>query len=207
MPMLILASTSPRRRELLAGLGVPFVIDPPEIDEAPPSEFAGREAIIGWVGGLARRKAEVVAARHGSEYWVLGADTIVVLDEEVLGKPADEAEAVAMLSRLQGRTHTVMTAVALVQGRTGRGRVEVVQTDVTFYPASPAELTAYVAAGESLDKAGAYAAQGRGALIIERINGCYFNVVGLPIATVARMLQAVGIDVWATVADGSEAVG
>lgn len=195
-PPLVLASSSPRRRELLQAIGLPFIVHPPSLDEGRPERFDSRDAIRRWVAETAAAKAAEVAASYGPERWILGADTIVVLDREILHKPRDEAEAVAMLDRLQGRTHTVMTAVALHRGGAEPGPREVVETEVTFYAATRAELEAYVAAGESLDKAGAYAAQGRGALIIERIEGCYFNVVGLPVASVARMLRGVGLEVW-----------
>ena len=154
---------------------------------------------------MAQAKAEAVAAARADSEWVIGADTIVVLGTEVLHKPADEADAVRMLLRLQGRQHTVMTAVALRRGGNSEGRSRVVQTEVTFFPATRAELEAYVACGESLDKAGAYAAQGRGALIIRRIEGCYFNVVGLPVATLARLMAEVGLDVWTAGDGGAEA--
>lgn len=195
---LVLASSSPRRRELLGALGLSFTIDPPHIDEREPGRFADQDAVRAWVEQLARHKAQAVAVRHAPSAWVLGADTIVVLGNEVFGKPTSAEHAVEMLARLQGRTHVVMTAVALRPGgHDGDGVTSaVVETAVTFYPATRAELAAYVAAGESMDKAGAYAAQGRGALIIERIDGCYFNVVGLPLARVARMLHEVGFAVW-----------
>ena len=200
---LVLASSSPRRRELLAGLRLPFVVDPAGCEEDPPTRLASRTAVIDWVERMAVAKAAEVAARYPADRWVIGADTIVVLGCEILHKPADEADAVAMLTRLKGRTHEVMTGLALRRGGNREGRSRVVCTEVTFHPATPAEIEAYVAAGESLDKAGAYAAQGRGALIIERLAGCYFNVVGLPVATLARMLGLVGYDVWAA----AEAVG
>ncbi len=205
---LVLASNSPRRRELLAGLGAAFQIVPPDdaVEVDQPTQFASRDEVVAWVDQMAAAKAEAVAADHAPDTWVIGADTIVVLGTEVLHKPADEAEAVAMLLRLQGRTHTVMTAVALRRGGNSEGRSRVVQTEVSFYPATRAELEAYVACGESLDKAGAYAAQGRGALIIRRIEGCYFNVVGLPVATLARLMAEVGLDIWSA-GPGAEAVG
>lgn len=205
MPRLILASTSPRRRELLTALGLPFEVVPPAVEESRQTLFASREAVVEWVRETARAKAFEVARRSPPGHWVLGADTIVVLGCEVLHKPLDEADAVAMLDRLQGQTHTVMTAIRLCPGGGGTEADEVVQTAVTFYPADRATLEAYVAAGESLDKAGGYAAQGRGALIIERIDGCYFNVVGLPIATLSRLLARVGFDLWAAESDRREA--
>lgn len=182
---------------MLGTLGLPFVIDPPHIAEDEPDQFADRAAVEAWVEQLARDKAAAVAQRYDASRWVLGADTIVVLDCTVYGKPTDADDALAMLESLQGRTHTVMTAIALRQGGAdGRVISRVVATDVTFFPATREQLAAYVAAGESLDKAGAYAAQGQGALIIERLDGCYFNVVGLPLAATARLLQAVGYPVW-----------
>lgn len=199
---LILASASPRRRELLSALGIPFEVVPSEIDECEETSFADRDSIRAWVAMTAGRKAAAVAMATDSDRWVIGADTIVVLDTEVLHKPVDEADARAMLTRLQGRTHTVMTAVALRRGGDGEGPTRVVETEVTFYPLSDAAVAAYVARGESLDKAGAYAAQGVGSLIIERLAGCYFNVVGLPVATLSRMLAEVGYDVWAAAAGG-----
>jgi len=198
---LILASASPRRRELLAGLGIPFEVAPSHIDECEETSFPDRDSVRSWVARTAAAKAAAVAVDHAPGRWVIGADTIVVLGTEVLHKPEDEADARAMLTRLQGRTHTVMTAVALRPGGGGDGPTRVVETEVTFYPLDTAQVAAYVARGESLDKAGAYAAQGAGSLIIERFEGCYFNVVGLPVATLSRMLAEVGYDVWAA-ADG-----
>jgi septum formation protein len=191
-----LASSSPRRRELLGALGLAFVVDPPGIPEPEPDHLADEAAVAAWVAQLARSKAAAVAGAYAPDHWVLGADTTVVLGNRVFGKPRDRAEAVEMILALQGRTHAVLTAVALMAGGAADGEVTVVRTGVTFYPCSRAQAEAYVAAGESLDKAGAYAAQGRGALIIERLDGCYFNVVGLPLATVARLLGRVGFDLW-----------
>lgn len=199
---LILASASPRRQDILGGLGLPFEIRPSAIDEHEQTHFANPAAVRDWVACTATAKAAAVAQDCPAGSWVIGADTVVSLGCELLHKPADEAEARGMISRLQGRTHTVLTAVALVAGGGAVGPVQVVGTQVTFYPLTPAQVAAYVARGESLDKAGAYAAQGFGALLIERYEGCYFNVVGLPVATLARMLAEVGYDVWAVAAGG-----
>jgi septum formation protein len=148
---------------------------------------------------LAVEKARAVAAGYGPETLVIGADTLVVIDGYVLGKPRDEAEALAMLVRLQGRTHEVVTGLAVVPGPVGEGArrevVDAVVTEVTFRPAERGELERYAATGEPLDKAGAYAIQGRGCVFIESIRGCYFNVVGLPVFRLARMLSEFGVPV------------
>lgn len=141
-------------------------------------------------GANALAKARTVAARHGGEdVVVLGADTIVVLDGEVLGKPVDAAAAAVMLRRLSGRTHVVVTAYAVVDVRSGDEVVRSVETAVTFRSLADAEIDAYVATGEPLDKAGAYGIQGRGAVLVERIDGDYFTVVGLPLADLAVVLR------------------
>lgn len=187
---LVLASASPRRSELLRQVGAAFVVRPSaaeETAEAPdhPEEQARVLALV---------KAEDIA-RGEDNAIVLGADTIVVLENRVLGKPADDGDALAMLRALRGRTHQVITGVAVldvVDGRVARMDVRHVSTDVTMRPAADEELRAYVASGEPRDKAGAYAIQGLGALLVERIDGDYFNVVGLPLFTVAAMLAPWG---------------
>ena len=177
---LILASSSPRRRALLEQIGVAFEIETAAVDEGDDPR------------ANALAKARTVAARHGGEdVVVLGADTIVVLDGEVLGKPVDTGAAAAMLRRLSGRTHAVVTAYAVVDVRSGDEVVRSVETAVTFRSLADAEIDAYVATGEPLDKAGAYGIQGRGAVLVERIDGDYFTVVGLPLADFAVTLRRV----------------
>jgi septum formation protein len=184
---LILASASPRRRELLAQAGYRFAVQPSSIAESlRPGEDAIRFATR-----LAREKAEAVFARHppsAAPAMVLGADTVVVCDEEVMGKPADAADAQRMLLLLSGRTHQVVTGVAVVWG-VGSAEVAAEMTQVTMCTLSPQEVAAYVATGEPMDKAGAYAIQGYAGRWIPRIHGCYFNVVGLPLSLVAGLLE------------------
>ncbi|ACY48395.1 Maf family protein [Rhodothermus marinus] len=182
---LILASRSPRRRKLLAQLGLHFEVHPSDLDENATNHRLPEQL----VEQLALEKARTVAARF-PEALTLGADTIVVLDGDVLNKPADEAEARAMLRRLSGRTHTVYTGVALVHPASQREVVDYEATQVTFAPLTDAEIDAYVATGSPLDKAGAYGIQDDyGAVFIRRIEGDYYNVVGLPLHRLYRMLR------------------
>lgn len=184
---LVLASGSPRRRELLARLGVPFTVAVADVDETPQPG----EAPVDLVRRLAAAKAETVAV-DGTV--VLAADTIVVIDGEILGKPVGADDARRMLRRLSGRTHLVRTGVAI---RSSSGTaVEVVTTTVTFGPVGPATMEWYLATGEPFDKAGAYAVQGAGDVLVESVRGSVSNVVGLPLATVATMLAAAGIEIW-----------
>lgn len=177
---IILASASPRRRELLELAGIPFevrVSDAPEL--ADPSLPPGELTV-----SIARQKAVSVAAEYPSDTIVLGADTVVVVGHDILGKPVDAGDAVAMLSRLSGGVHSVYTGVCIVRG--GRRAEFYQKTDVKFYTLTPSEIAAYVAVGEPMDKAGAYGIQGRGCVLVESISGDYFNVMGLPVARVAR---------------------
>ncbi len=167
-------------------LGIGHVVDPSEVPEIrAPSEDAGVFA-----GRLAREKAGTTAARH-PDTWVLGADTVVVLGEEVLGKPESPEDAEAMLRRLSGHRHEVITAVALVRGPVVHECQDV--TSVWFRDLTPDAIRGYVATGEPLDKAGAYGIQGLGAAIVERIDGDYFNVMGLPVRRVVDLLEAAGM--------------
>jgi septum formation protein len=190
--MLILASASPRRRELLSQAGVAFTVFAADINE----ELLPNEAAAAYVQRLAEEKAQAIwnanrSADHrsGGPLLVLGADTCVVCDGHILGKPTDTADARRMLEVLSGRTHAVLTGLAVVTGRKIVRDVEI--TQVTFNRIDDAEIAQYIASREPLDKAGAYAIQGYAARWIPRIEGCYFNVVGLPIArTIALLAEA-----------------
>ncbi len=188
---LILASRSPRRRRLLARAGIRFEVEAPEVCEARRPGEAPAEL----VARLARAKALDVSRRVGPApaRWVLGADTVVVLDEDVLGKPRDAAHALALLGRLVGRRHRVLTGVALAASDSLQTRHTVVESRVALRAADAAELRAYVATGEPLDKAGAYAAQGRGRRFIERIEGSESNVIGLPLDETLELLRETGL--------------
>ncbi len=185
---LILASASPRRRELLAELGLPFEVRATEVDESP---LAGEEPAA-LVARLALAKARA-AAEPGAI--VLGADTVVVAGEVVFGKPRDATAARGMLAELSGRTHSVWTGVALVRGDASdpsEARVRSCRTGVRFRVLSSAEIDAYVASGEPLDKAGAYAIQGGAQSFVEELDGDYTNVVGLPLPLVREILAEAG---------------
>jgi septum formation protein len=184
----ILASSSPRRSNLLGLLGIPFSVVPAGIDEVP---LDGEEPEA-FVLRMARAKTRAVSeSRAGS--WTLGADTIVVLDGCMMGKPGDENEAADMLMALSGRSHLVLSGVALMNASTRFAADGTARTIVTFRRFGRAEAEAYVHTGEPMDKAGAYGAQGIGALLIERVEGSYSNVVGLPLALVLSMLEGAGI--------------
>ncbi len=181
--MLTLASTSPRRRQLIEMLGIPVRIVPPNVPEIRRT----LETPVDYVERLAREKALSVPAPL-----VLGADTTVVIRDHVLEKPADAAEALEMLRRLQGRTHQVVTSVALVADERLRQATDV--TNVTFRRLNDEFLAAYVATGEPMDKAGAYGIQGYGAALVERVEGDFFGVMGLPLRLVLQLLREAGHD-------------
>lgn len=183
---LVLASVSPRRARLLREAGYDFDVAPAAIDE---SRIDG-ETAHDYVSRLARDKAAAVAPRFPDRV-VIGADTVVVIDEAVLGKPVDDAAAIDMLGRLSGRCHEVLTGVTLRLGAQVVGGVEV--TRVTFATLDDARIRWYVGTGETGDKAGAYAVQGIGSRFVERIEGSYTNVVGLPIPLVGRLLRQLGL--------------
>lgn len=190
--LIILASGSPRRRELLSLLGLPFEVITSEADESTPPDYTPEEI----VRSLALRKAKAVAAEAGDRNAVIiGSDTIVVLDNTVLGKPVDESDSRVMLSRLQGRTHKVYTGVACIGLPNGHTIIEHRVTSVTMRAMTSEEIAAYIATGEPADKAGSYAIQGLGSTLVERIEGCYFNVVGLPLSLLGEMLSEFGITV------------
>ena len=184
--MLVLASASPRRQELLRNAGIAFSVRPADVPEVslpgePPLDYAQR---------LARDKARAVRRQVAGSDLVLGADTIVVVDEHILEKPADTADAARMLRMLSGRTHLVTTGVCLIGDGFEDVRAEI--TEVTFDRLTEEEIAFYVAHGEPMDKAGAYAIQGIASRWICRLDGCYFNVVGLPVPLVYRMLREHG---------------
>ena len=178
LPGLVLASGSPRRRELLAQLGLAFAVVAPDVDEAPQPG----ERPVALVRRLALAKAVAVDGDP-----VLAADTTVEVDGEILGKPVDADDARRMLRRLSGRAHKVHTGVAVRES--AAVAVEVVTTIVTFVPLQPAVIDWYIGTGEPLDKAGAYAIQGAGGVFVEAVRGSVSNVVGLPLTTVARLLE------------------
>jgi septum formation protein len=187
--MIVLASQSPRRAELLRAAGIEFQVEIANIEELR----APSEAPENYVLRLAREKAEAVLRprlARGEEPLVLGADTVVVLAGDVLEKPVDAAGARRMLTALANRSHQVMTGVALASREGTEARLSV--TEVRFLPIPESEIEAYVAGGEPMDKAGAYAIQGGASRWVEEINGCYFNVVGLPVSLVCRMLRERG---------------
>ena len=194
---IILASNSPRRKDLLRQIGVDFSIDPADVDERalpnePPEGYAVRVALD---------KARVAAARAGAGI-VIAADTVVVLDHEVLGKPADARDAERMLMMLSGKEHRVITGLAVMDAATGKTLTSTSITRVWFRSLAQHEIAAYVSSGEPLDKAGAYGIQERGALLVEKIDGCYFNVVGLPLSLLGDLLRDFGIDVMRPVKNG-----
>lgn len=180
--MLVLASRSPRRAEILRQAGIPFSVRAAEVDETPrhgekPEDYVRR---------LAEEKARAVDA--GPDETILAADTTVVIDGEILAKPLDEADARRMLAQLSGRKHEVLTGIALRRG--DNLIVDWAATEVWFALMTETEIAGYVASGEPMDKAGGYAIQGLASKFIEKIEGCYFNVVGLPVALVYRRLKA-----------------
>jgi septum formation protein len=184
-PPIVLASQSPRRAELLGRLGLEFEIRPADIDES----YRGHEMPADHAERLARGKA--LAAAHGRpDALVIGSDTIVVLGDDVLGKPADERQAVEMLQRLSGREHQVFTGIAVVRGERIESSIERVR--VRFRVLSARECQEYVATGEPMDKAGAYGIQGYGAALVDAIEGDYFAVMGLPIARMLELIRRFG---------------
>jgi len=185
---LILASSSPRRAEILANAGLPFSVLSSAVDESP---YPG-ESPAALVQRLANAKADLVTARAVGPAIVLAADTIVVLDDRILGKPASLEEARHMLRQLSGRTHSVLTGVSLIRLPDGERRQFIESTLVHFRPVTEEEISAYLATEEPLDKAGAYAIQGQAGRYIPRIEGCYFNVVGLPLSRVLTELKFLG---------------
>lgn len=197
MKKLTLASASPRRVELLSTLGLNFEQHVSDVDETGLNSDSP--------GELAEALALSKAANVGG--WVdsgliIGADTIVVFKDEILGKPASTDEAASMLRRLSGRRHTVISGIAVWDAETGKSLSSHEKTGVLFRPLSERVIQSYVKTGEPMDKAGAYGIQGRGALLVQAVYGCYFNVVGLPLGRLANLLGQFGFDIWAAVKNG-----
>ena len=188
MAPIVLASASPRRQELLQRMGITeFDIRVPEAEETYPEGLSPRQI----VEYISREKADAAVKLCGADEIVITADTMVFLDDARLGKPTDEADALRMLTALQGRHHTVCTGVTVRQG--DHTVTESEETEVIFRPATQRELLAYIATGEPMDKAGAYGIQGKGSLLVEGIRGDFFNVMGLPLLRLSRMLEQFGI--------------
>lgn len=185
----ILASASPRRRELLSSIGLEFDVIPSNV----PEVYTAGEVPEEYVARLSRDKARALAEANPSR-WVIAADTTVLLGDQLLEKPSDPADAARMLAAIAGRTHIVYTGVTLEHAESGYRDTRVAESEVRMLPLSPDEIEWYVATGEPLDKAGAYAVQGVGAMFIESIHGSYTNVVGLPLATLFLMLRRAGVD-------------
>jgi len=189
MPQIVLASASPRRKELLERVGVRCSVAPSHIPEDPLPDESPREHVL----RLARAKAQEVAGQTAvAGRWFIGSDTVVVRDAAILGKPADSAEAEAMLASLSGRSHQVLTAFAVHDRETGATVSEVVETEVRFKELTVQEIRGYIATGEPFDKAGAYGIQGIGAFLVLSICGSYTNVVGLPLCEVIAVLEGLG---------------
>jgi septum formation protein len=185
----ILASASPRRRELLASIGLDFDVIPSHVPEVHQEGEAPEE----YVARLSRDKAHALARRH-PDRWVIAADTTVLLGDQLLEKPVDAQDAARMLATIAGRTHIVYTGVTVEHAARDYRDTRVAESEVRMLPLSAKEIEWYVATGEPLDKAGAYAVQGIGAMFIDSIHGSYTNVVGLPLATLFQMLRRAGID-------------
>lgn len=188
-PFLILASTSPRRRELLAQLGIEFEVSPVDLDETPRANERPEQFVV----RMAREKAEAGWEKQSGERGVLGADTCVVVNGRIFGKPKDRADAIAMLEALSDRSHEVLSAVAFCRGVSD---FEISRSSVTFRQIAPWEREAYWSTGEPSDKAGGYAIQGLGAVFVARLEGSYSGVMGLPLYETARLLARNGIPVF-----------
>ena len=187
---IILASASPRRKELLEKLDLDFSVCPADIDESLlPDEDAAMYPLR-----TAVQKAMAVA-KTAEDALVIAADTVVAVDDDILGKPRDEAEAKAMLQRLSGREHIVITGIGVVDTASGRTLSATEQTIVYFHPLRDEEIDAYIATGECMDKAGSYGIQGKGSLLVRKIDGDYFNVMGLPLSRLYRLLLNIDADI------------
>jgi septum formation protein len=185
----ILASASPRRRELLKSIGLEFDVIPSHI----PEVRAAGEAPEEYVARLSREKANAIAEQHPGS-WIIAADTTVLMGDELLEKPADGKDAERMLAAIAGKTHTVYSGVTLLNREGGHHDTRVAESEVRMLPLEPRDIAWYVATGEPLDKAGAYAIQGIGSMFIDSVHGSFTNVVGLPLALLFQMLRKAGID-------------
>ncbi|MBC8561912.1 Maf family protein [Jutongia huaianensis] len=195
MTKIILASASDRRKDILSQVGISYEVMPSSIDE----DAIQADTPAALVEALSAAKAEDIAERLTKNFVIIGADTVVVKDNSILGKPSDEAEAAKMLQMLQGNRHEVYTGVTLISvSPEGKGLIDTfhVRTIVDMIPMTAAQIDAYIKTGEPMDKAGAYGIQGRGAAYIQDIAGDYYNVVGLPISTVLTRLANMGIDLY-----------
>ena len=188
MSKIVLASGSPRRQELLGRMGITdFTVRVPEVEESYPAGLSPEETVC----YISREKSDAARLLCDENELIITADTMVFLDDKRLGKPKDEAQALEMLTALAGRRHTVCTGVTVRRGNVILTRAQ--STDVYFRPATERELRAYIRTGEPMDKAGAYGVQGKGALLVERLEGDFFNVMGLPVLRLSRMLAQFGI--------------
>ncbi len=186
---IVLASASPRRREILRALGLHFAVDP---SKKPEPERGREEPVETYVVRVAKSKAQEVAARHSGGL-IVGADTIVVLGRRILGKPASEREARKMLAQLSGRWHEVYSGICLIDNARGRSKSAGSRSRVHMRRISRAEIDWYISTREYRDKAGGYAIQGFASLFIDRIEGCYFNIVGFPVYTFAQLARSLGL--------------
>lgn len=189
MSKIVLASGSPRRQELLGRMGITdFTVRVPEVEESYPAGLSPEETVC----YISREKSDAARLLCDENELIITADTMVFLDDKRLGKPKDEAQALEMLTALAGRRHTVCTGVTVRRGNVILTRAQ--STDVYFRPATERELRAYIRTGEPMDKAGAYGVQGKGSLLVRRIDGDFFNVMGLPVEILAEMLKTFEID-------------
>lgn len=186
---IILASASPRRKELLGKIGLVFKVDPSDYPEDLVSPLKPEELVI----NISQNKARAVASKY-PDALIIAADTIGVIGKRVIGKPHTGLEAIAMLKFLSGRSHQVITGLSVMDSKSGKIVSRMVQTRVYFKKLSDSEVRRYVATGEPLDKAGAYAIQGLGSLMVEKINGDYYNVMGLPLNALSQILQEFGVN-------------
>jgi septum formation protein len=187
---IILASASPRRKELLANIGLDFQVIPSTIEENPGEVFSYEK-----IEQVAREKAMDVAGKVDYPAIIIGSDTVVTIDDKILGKPADEDDAFNMLRLLSGRTHRVVSAIAVHDSETGESRTASVTSEVEFKKLTNREIRAYINTGDPFDKAGAYAIQGKAGTFVRAIKGCYSNIVGISVFKLAEMLREFGIEV------------